>query len=52
VERLGLKYDVGMIHLEKGQRLGEYAQLEKAATILAEIGAELDLAKAKELMRK
>jgi len=39
-ERMGMRYDLGMIHLEK------------AEAIFAEIGAELDLAKAKELLQR
>jgi class 3 adenylate cyclase/tetratricopeptide (TPR) repeat protein len=49
-ERMGLRYDLGKTHLEMGQRLGERAHLEKAEMIFAEIGAELDLAKTKELL--
>lgn len=41
-ERMELQYDIGMIHLEMGQRLGERAHLEKAKAIFSEIGAELD----------
>ena len=49
-ERLGLRYDEGMIHLVMGQRLGERAHLEKAEAIFAEIGAAGDLARAQELL--
>lgn len=42
-ERMGLRYDIGMIHLEMGKRLGERAHLEEAEAIFSEIGAELDL---------
>ena len=41
---------MAMTYLEMGQRSGERTQLEKAAAIFAEIGAELDLAKARELL--
>ena len=51
-ERIGLKYDIGMIHLEIGKRLGDRVHLEKAEAIFAEIGAELDLAKARELLQR
>ncbi len=51
-ERMGLQYDVGMVHLEMGQRLGERAHMEQAEAISAEIGAELDLAKAREFMQR
>jgi class 3 adenylate cyclase/tetratricopeptide (TPR) repeat protein len=48
--RMGLRYDVGMINLEIGQRLGEREHLEKAEAIFAEIGAQLDLARTRELL--
>lgn len=51
-EQMGLKYDIGIIHLEMGQRLDESAHLEQAETIFAEVGAELNLAKTKELLRR
>lgn len=50
-ERMNLKYDIGMIHLEMGQRLGEREHLEQAVAIFAAIGADMDLAKARELMQ-
>jgi class 3 adenylate cyclase len=50
--QIGMRYDQGMIHLEVGQRLNEYSELEKAEAIFAEIGAEFDLAKTKELLRR
>lgn len=49
-ERMGLRYDIGMIHLEMGQRLGEREHLEKAQALFAEIGSELNLARARELL--
>ena len=51
-EELGQRYDVGMTLLEMGQRLGERAHLERAEAILAEIDAERDLARARELLRQ
>ena len=51
-EEIGLRYDLGMTHLEMGQRLGERAHLERAETIFAEIGAERDLARAREALEK
>ena len=51
-ERMGLKYDIGMIHLEMGKRLGDRVHLEKAEAIFAEIGAELDLAKVREFLQQ
>jgi len=38
-ERMGLRYDVAMTHLEIGQRLGNPIHLEKAESIFAEIGS-------------
>jgi len=51
-ERMDLKFDAGKIHLEMGRQLGERTHLEKAEAIFEEIGAELDLAKARELLRR
>ncbi len=53
-ERLGMRYELGLTHLEIGRRLGESepqerSHLEKAEAIFSEIGAELDLAQAREL---
>jgi class 3 adenylate cyclase/tetratricopeptide (TPR) repeat protein len=49
-ERLGMRFDQGLIHLEMGQRLGAPAHLEQAAAIFADIGAELDLAQTQALL--
>jgi class 3 adenylate cyclase/tetratricopeptide (TPR) repeat protein len=49
-ERMGMRYDVGMTHLEIGQRLGERAHLEKAEAMFAKIGAEVDLARTRKLL--
>ena len=46
-ERMGMRYDEGMAHLEVGLCLGESAHLEKAESVLANIGAELQLARAR-----
>ena len=51
-EAKSMRYELGMTHLEMGQRLDERAHLEKAEALFAEIGAELDLARALELLRK
>lgn len=51
-KRMSLRYDMGMIHLELGQRLGEHVGLEKAEASFAEIGAELDLMKTRELLQR
>jgi tetratricopeptide (TPR) repeat protein len=45
-EQSGARYDLGLTELEMGRRLNEPARLERAAAILGEIGAELDLSKA------
>jgi tetratricopeptide (TPR) repeat protein len=49
-ERIGARYELGMLHLEMGERLGDRAHLEKAEAILAKIGAEGDWARARELL--
>ncbi len=50
-EALGMPYELGLTHLEIGQRLGERAHLEKAEAIFAGIGAELDLERSRELLK-
>jgi tetratricopeptide (TPR) repeat protein len=47
-EELGQRYDEGLTHLEMGRRLGERAHLERAEAILSELGAQWDLAQARE----
>jgi hypothetical protein len=44
-EALGMPYEVGLTHLEIGQRLRDNDHLEKAKAIFVQIGAERDLAK-------
>jgi len=51
-EEMGQCYDVGMTHLEMGQRLGERAHLERAEAIFAEIGAQFDLARVQEALER
>jgi tetratricopeptide (TPR) repeat protein len=51
-EKQGQPYELGTTHLEIGRRLGERAHLEQAEAILAEIGAEWDLARAREALEK
>ena len=41
-----------MAHLEMGRRLGETSHPERAEAIFAEIGAEWDLAQAREALGK
>jgi tetratricopeptide (TPR) repeat protein len=51
-EEMGQRYDLGMTYLEMGQRLKEQAHLKRAEAILAEIGAEWDLARAREALER
>jgi hypothetical protein len=50
-EELGMSYELGMTHLEMGQRLNDRSHLQKAEAIFTEIGAEFDLAQARKLLR-
>ena len=49
-EEMGMRYELGMTHLEMGQRLKDRGHLEKAEAIFAEIGAEFDLAQTRKLL--
>jgi class 3 adenylate cyclase/tetratricopeptide (TPR) repeat protein len=49
-EATGLRYQEGVVHLEIGRRLDDRDHLRKAESILGEIGAEFDLAKAREAL--
>jgi tetratricopeptide (TPR) repeat protein len=51
-EQMGMRYDLGLLHLEMGQRLGERKHLEKAEAIFVKMGAEGDLAKTRELLHR
>jgi hypothetical protein len=51
-QELEERYELGLTHLEMGQRLGERAHVEQAEKILGQVGACLDLAHARELLRK
>ena len=51
-ERMGMRYDEGLTHLEIGQRLGEREHLERAETIFGEIGAALALAKTRDVLKR
>ena len=48
--QLGMRYDLGLAHLEMGLRLRDCAHLSKAEAILAEIGAAWDVARAREAL--
>jgi class 3 adenylate cyclase/tetratricopeptide (TPR) repeat protein len=50
-EALGMRYELGLTHLEIGQRLGEGVYLEKAEAIFTELGVELDLVRSRELLK-
>jgi hypothetical protein len=45
-----MRYELGMTHLEMGQRLKDRNHLEKAEAIFAEIGGEFDLAQTRKLL--
>jgi tetratricopeptide (TPR) repeat protein len=47
-EATNLRYQEGVVHLEIGRRLHDRDHLQRAESILEEIGAEFDLAKARE----
>jgi tetratricopeptide (TPR) repeat protein len=49
-QEMGQRYDLGIAHLEIGQRLSDHTHLERAKTIFAEIGAEWGLARAREAL--
>lgn len=49
-EESGTRYSEGLIHLEIGSRLGDREHLQQAEFILNSIGAQLDLATAREAM--
>jgi tetratricopeptide (TPR) repeat protein len=51
-EKMGQRYDLGMVHLELGRWLGDRAHLEKAEAIFSEIEAAWDLARAREALGK
>lgn len=48
-EELGARYDVGVTDLEMGRRLETREHLERAEALFTELGAEWDLAKARQL---
>ena len=49
-EKMGMRYDLGMTHLEMGRRLNGREHLQKAEAIFAEIGAEFDLAETRKYL--
>jgi hypothetical protein len=50
-EEMGMRYELGMTHLEMGQQLKDRDHLEQAEKIFAEIGAEFDLVQARKLLQ-
>ena len=50
-EEMGMRYELGMTHLEMGHRLSNVEHLRQAEAIFAEIGAEWDLAQAQKLLQ-
>jgi len=48
---MGMRYELGMIYLEMGQRLKDHTHLEKAEAIFAKIGAEWDLGQTRKLLK-
>ena len=48
-EKLGMRYEGALTELEMGRRLDDRALLEKAAATFADIGAQFDVAQAREL---
>jgi len=50
--QLGMRYDLGMAHLEMGLRLHDRAHLERAEAILAEIDSAWDVGRAREALEQ
>jgi class 3 adenylate cyclase/tetratricopeptide (TPR) repeat protein len=50
-EEIGMRYRLGMTHLEMGRRLQDRSHLEQAEKIFIEIGAEFDLAETRKLLQ-
>jgi class 3 adenylate cyclase/tetratricopeptide (TPR) repeat protein len=50
-EATGLRYQEGVVHLEIGRQLDDRDHLRRAESILEEIGAEFDLAAAREALK-
>jgi tetratricopeptide (TPR) repeat protein len=49
-EEMGMRYDLGMTHLEIGRRLNDREHLRQAEAVFAEIGAEFDLTETRKLL--
>jgi class 3 adenylate cyclase/tetratricopeptide (TPR) repeat protein len=50
--RLGARYEVGLIHLERGRRTGASEDVEHAERLFAEIGDRLDQARARDALAR
>jgi tetratricopeptide (TPR) repeat protein len=50
-EEIGMRYRLGMTHLEMGRRLKDNEHLEQAEKIFSEIGADFDLAEIRKLLQ-
>ena len=51
-EAQGTRYDIGMIYLEMGSRMVNDPDLQRAAAIFVEIGAELEALRARQLLKR
>ncbi len=49
-QKHGQRCDEGMAHVEMGKRLNDYKLLQRAMAIFADLGAEWDLARAREAL--
>jgi hypothetical protein len=49
-QRLGAPYEVGMLHLEMGERLNDHSHLQQAETTLKKVGATLDCERVRRLL--
>jgi len=50
--RLGARYEVGLIHLERGRRTGASEDVERAERLFAEIGDRLDQGRARDVLAR
>ena len=51
-EKLGARYELGVTYLEMGRRMRDRACLERAEATFIGVGAALELAQARELLRR
>jgi hypothetical protein len=50
-EKIGMRFELGLTHLEIGRRLKDGAHLEHAEKIFNEIGAEFELTETRKLLQ-